>query len=197
MAKKRSVKVYRAFEGEDDEQIAFEAAKTADLILSLITDDSPQVAEAECFSRIVNLGKPIICIMNVKASIAEDKSLKLALRDVNKRFDMDRLDKIRNQFLMFSEQFGQIWSHIPFVYIHLKSAYAALKAEDPEKSRSFYEVSRIDYLKRRMRTRSWCISMIRDPDILKQGLLVCCIRRSVPDGGASASLKDRCAQMPH
>lgn len=68
-----------AFEGEDDEQIAFEAAKTADLILFLITDDAPQVAEAECFSRIVNLGKPIICIMNVKASIAEDKSLKLAL----------------------------------------------------------------------------------------------------------------------
>lgn len=139
-----------AFEGEDDEQIAFEAAKTADLILFLITDDAPQAAEAECFSRIVNLGKPIICIMNVKASIAEDKSLKLALRDVNKRFDMDRLDKIRNQFLMFSEQFGQTWSHIPFVYIHLKSAYAALKAEDPEKGRSFHEVSRIDYLKRRI-----------------------------------------------
>lgn len=139
-----------AFEGEDDEQIAFEAAKTADLILFLITDDAPQVAEADCLSRIVNLGKPIICIMNVKASIAEDKSLKLALRDVNKRFDMERLDKIRNQFLLFSEQFGQTWSHIPFVYVHLKSAYAALKAENPEKSRSFHEVSRIDYLKRRI-----------------------------------------------
>lgn len=139
-----------AFEGEDDEQIAFEAAKTADLILFLITDDAPQVAEAECFRRIVNLGKPIICIMNVKASIAEDKSLKLALRDVNKRFDMERLDKIRNQFLMFSEQFGQTWSHILFVYVHLKSAYAALKAEDPEKRKSFHEVSRIDYLKKRI-----------------------------------------------
>ena len=139
-----------AFKGEDDEQIAFEAAKTADLILFLITDDAPQIAEAECFSRIVNLGKPIICIMNVKASIAEDKSLKLALRDVNKRFDMDRLDKIRNQFLLFSEQFGQTWSHISFVYVHLKSAYAALKVDDPEKGRSFHEVSRIDYLKRRI-----------------------------------------------
>lgn len=139
-----------AFEGEDDEQIAFEAAKTADLILFLITDDAPQVAEAECFSRIVNLGKPIICIMNVKASIAVDKSLKLALRDVNKRFDMERLDKIRNQFLLFSEQFGQTWSHIPFVYVHLKSAYVALKTDDQEKSKSFHEVSRIDYLKKRI-----------------------------------------------
>ncbi len=139
-----------AFEGEDDEQIAFEAAKTADLILFLITDDAPQVAEAECFSRIVSFGKPIICIMNVKASIAVDKSLKLALRDVNKRFDMERLDKIRNQFLLFSEQFGQTWSHIPFVYVHLKSAYVALKTDDQEKSKSFHEVSRIDYLKKRI-----------------------------------------------
>ncbi len=139
-----------AFEGEDDEQIAFEAAKTADLILFLITDDAPQVPEAECFSRIVNLGKPIICIMNVKVSIAEDKSFKLALRDVNKRFDMERLDKIRNQFLLFAEQFGQTWSHIPFVYVHLKSAYAAIKTDHLEQSRSFHEVSRIDFLKKRI-----------------------------------------------
>ena len=60
-----------AFEGEEDENIAFEAAKMADLILFLITDDAPQIAEAECFSKIVNLGKPIICIINVKAAIAE------------------------------------------------------------------------------------------------------------------------------
>lgn len=139
-----------AFEGQEDEQVAFEAAKTANLILFLITDDAPQVAEAECFSRIINLGKPVICIMNVKAAIAEDKSLKLAMRDVNKRFDMERLDKIRNQFLLFSEQFGQTWSHIPFVYVHLKSAYAALTTDDKEKSKSFHDVSRIDYLKRRM-----------------------------------------------
>ena len=139
-----------AFEGEDDEQIAFEAAKKADLILFLITDDAPQVAEAECFSRIVNLGKPIICIMNVKASIDVDKGLKLAMRDINKRFDMDRLYEIRNQFLMFSEQFGQTWAHIPFVYVHLKSAYTALKADTKEKMNSLQEVSRIDYLKRKI-----------------------------------------------
>ena len=34
--------------------------------------------------------------------------------------------------------------------MHLKSAYAALKTDDQEKSRSFHEVSRIDYLKRRI-----------------------------------------------
>lgn len=140
-----------AFEGEDDEQIAFEAAKTADLILFLITDDAPQIAEAECFSRIVNLGKPVICIMNVKAAISEDKSLKLAMRDISKRFDMDRLNKIKNQFLVFSDQFGQTWSHIPFIYVHLKSAYLAQQcADDKEKSSTLYDISRVGYLKKRI-----------------------------------------------
>lgn len=139
-----------AFEGEEDEQIAFEAAKTADLILFLITDDAPQPAEADCFSRIVNLGKPIICIMNVKASISDDKSPKLALRDIKKRFDMERLDKIRNQFLKFSNQYGQTWSHIPFVYVHLKSAYVAQNTNDRDISSMFHDASRIDFLKRRI-----------------------------------------------
>jgi len=49
-----------AFEGDEDEQIAFEAAKTADLILFLITDDAPQVVDAECFSRIVDLGSLLL-----------------------------------------------------------------------------------------------------------------------------------------
>ncbi|ERL20498.1 hypothetical protein HMPREF1986_02176 [Oribacterium sp. oral taxon 078 str. F0263] len=139
-----------AFEGEDDEKIAFRAARSADLILFLLTDDAPQAAEAECFSRIHDTGKPIICIMNVKASMAENKSLKLALRDVNKRFDKERLDKIRNQFLSFSEQFGQRWDNIPFINVHLKSAYVALKMDDPERSGRFQAVSRIDILKRRI-----------------------------------------------
>lgn len=139
-----------AFEGEDDEQIAFKAAKTADLILFLITDDAPQIAEAECFSRIVNLGKPIICIMNVKAAISEEKSIKLAMRDVSKRFDMDRLNKIKNQFLAFSDQFGQTWSHIPFIYVHLKSAYLAQCTDDKEKSNTLYDISRVGYLKKRI-----------------------------------------------
>lgn len=73
-----------AFEGEEDEQIAFEAAKRADLILFLITDDAPQAAEADCFSRIINMGKPIICIVNVKASISENTSTKLLQRDVKR-----------------------------------------------------------------------------------------------------------------
>ena len=139
-----------AFEGEDDEQIAFEAAKTADLILFLITDDAPQVTEADCFSRIIDLGKPVICVMNVKASVAEGKSIKLVKRDIQKRFDMERLGVIRNQFLKYADQFGQTWLHVPFIYVHLKSAYLAQHESDPELAELYYQMSRIDFLKNRI-----------------------------------------------
>lgn len=139
-----------AFEGEDDEQIAFEAAKTADLILFLITDDAPQVVDAECFSRIVNLGKPIIGIMNVKKAIQNGKSLRFTEKEIKKQFDMERLDKIKKQFYSFSEQYGQTWTHIPFVYAHLQSAFMSLNATDEETRRIYHNISRIDFLKARI-----------------------------------------------
>ena len=139
-----------AFEGEDDEQIAFEAAKTADLILFLITDDAPQAVEAECFSRIVDLGKPIIGIMNVKKAIQEGKSLRFTMKQIKTQFDMERLNKIKNQFYRFSEQYGQTWTHIPFVYVHLQSAFMSQKADDEEIRKIFHDISRIDFLKERI-----------------------------------------------
>ena len=145
-----------AFEGEDDEQIAFEAAKTADLILFLITDDAPQAAEAECFGRIVNLGKPIICIVNVKASAPEGKSIKLLKRDIEKKFDMTRLNDLRKQFMSYSQQLGQDWGFIPFVYVHLKAAYMAQNSDDPQTAETLNRVSRIDFLKNKI------IEQVRD-----------------------------------
>ena len=111
-----------AFEGEDDEQIAFEAAKTADLILFLITDDAPQVVDAECFTE----------------------------KEIKKQFDMERLDKIKKQFYSFSEQYGQTWTHIPFVYAHLQSAFMSQNATDEETRRIYHNISRIDFLKARI-----------------------------------------------
>lgn len=139
-----------AFEGEEDEQIAYTAAETADLILFLITDDAPQASEAECFSRIINMGKPVICIVNVKASVSEGKSLKLFQRDLQKKFDTKRLNTIRDQFLKYADQYGQSWRHIPFVYVHLKSAFLSHQNTDTELSALYYQLSRIDYLKNKI-----------------------------------------------
>jgi tRNA U34 5-carboxymethylaminomethyl modifying GTPase MnmE/TrmE len=80
-----------AFEGEEDEQIAFEAAKTADLILFLLSDDGPQAKDAECFAKIFTLGKPVVCVMNVKASVSESKSMKMNLLSSNRKMVLLRM----------------------------------------------------------------------------------------------------------
>ena len=142
-----------AFEGEEDTRLAFDAAKTADLIIFLLTDDAPQAVEAECFSQVKDLGKPVIVIMNVKVSVDAGKSRKLIERDMNHAFDYGRLEDIRTQFCRFADMYGQDWNSVPFVYVHLKSAYEAVKCEksDDEEVRSQAEfwrnVSRIDELK--------------------------------------------------
>ena len=139
-----------AFEGEEDTRLAFDAAKTADLIVFLLTDDAPQAVEADCFRQVKDLGKPVIIIMNVKVSVDSGKSMKLIERDMNRAFDDERIEEIRKQFCRFAEPFGQDWNNVPFVATHLKAAYEAVKsakAGDTEHEEFWTRISRIDDLK--------------------------------------------------
>lgn len=136
-----------AFEGQQDETMAFEAAKEADLILFLLTDDAPQAAEAECFSRIISLGKPVICVINVKAEINEN-DLEMTLWDIENRFDFDRLAAIKNEFLAYGEMYGQVWRKVQFVYVHLQAGFFAQSIADSSIASEFYAKSRINFLKK-------------------------------------------------
>lgn len=139
-----------AFEGEEDTRLAFDAAKTADLIVFLLTDDAPQAVEADCFRQVKDLGKPVIIIMNVKVSVDSGKSMKLIERDMNRAFDDERIEEIRKQFCRFAEPFGQDWNNVPFVATHLKAAYEAVKsakAGDTAQEEFWTRISRIDDLK--------------------------------------------------
>jgi hypothetical protein len=135
-----------AFGGEDDENVAFDAAKKCDLILFLITDDAPQACEAECLKRILELGKPVICLINIKADINTATSLKMFKRDVQKKFDNERLKSIKQQFFDFGNQYGQDWRLLQFAYVHLKSAFLSQQSEFKEKSEELYDLSRFNYV---------------------------------------------------
>lgn len=136
-----------AFEGEVDEKVAFENAKTADLILFLITDDAPQASEADRLSKIKKMGKPVICIMNVKASVSVDDDLEDIRDDLEDSFEESRLQAIQRQFLSYAPSFGQNWDKIPFCPVHLKLAFVAQNTADPDLAKAFQELSRIDSLK--------------------------------------------------
>lgn len=139
-----------AFEGEEDTRLAFDAAKTTDLIVFLLTDDAPQAVEADCFRQVKDLGKPVIIIMNVKVSVDSGKSMKLIERDMNRAFDDERIEEIRKQFCKFGDAYGQDWNNVTFVAAHLKAAYEAVKsakAGDTEQEEFWRRISRIDDLK--------------------------------------------------
>ena len=137
-----------AFGDIEDEVLAFETAKQGDLILFLITDDAPQRSEAEFLSRIKSLGKPIICLVNVKVGVhargnlSEDDYMDLC-DDVQDKFDdAEGLQAIRRGLVDYGPEYGQDWSHIPFAFVHLKSAHMAQQPEYSRWADGLYELSR-------------------------------------------------------
>ena len=140
--------------GEEDNMIALEAAKNADLVLFLIKSIGMQLAEAEFFSKIVNFGKPIICINNVRASIKFD-DIEQGIVDIEESFDPVKLQQAKMQFCNFAKNFNQDWSIIPFVFVHLKSAFMAQNKSYPEYKNRLLEASRINKLTSRIITEVW------------------------------------------
>lgn len=137
-----------AFGGIEDEVLAFETAIQGDLILFLITDDAPQRSEAEFLSRIKSLGKPIICLVNVKVGVhargyLSEDGYKDLCDDVQDKFDdTEGLQAIRRSLIDYGPEYGQDWSHIPFAFVHLKSAHMAQQPEYSQWADGLYKLSR-------------------------------------------------------
>lgn len=108
-----------AFEGAKDEELAFESASQADMVLFLITDDAPQSSEAECLAKVRSMGKPVLGICNVKAAVDSELDLRLFFRDSQKKFDQTRISELREQFYAFTNE------RIPFVVTHLRARFLA------------------------------------------------------------------------
>ena len=117
-----------AFEGREDEELAFEAAAQSDLVLFLITDDAPQNEEAECFARVRRLGKPILGICNVKAALNDEDDVRLFLRKNWFHRDHRRLGEIVEQFHEFAKKYSP-GTRIYFVYTHLRSKFLSQQSE--------------------------------------------------------------------
>ena len=114
-----------AFGGAEDERLAMEAAKSADLILFLITNDAPQADGANCLAQLKSLGKPILGVINVKKALNFDKRA-LALRDLQRALNnTEDIDTIIKQFKAFDKRHNQDWNDIKFVSTHLRAAYHA------------------------------------------------------------------------
>ncbi len=164
-----------AVDGQEDADIAFCEAKKADMILFLLTDDGPQESEAEWFSQLIKLGKPILCAINVKAAMPEGKSPRFIEKQIERRFDMERLETLRRQFLEFAPKYDQSWERIPFVYVHLKSAFAAQQTDDLNIAERYQQISRIgnltDHIIEIVKTRGRFYRMKNFADIISKPMI--------------------------
>lgn len=125
-----------SFDGREDDRLALEAAKAADLILFLISDDGVQHEEAKNLAELRRLGKPVLGIINVKLGITEQvRSLDMK-RLRNKMAERERIETICNQFRQFAGNFQQDWGDLTFVPVHLKAAYLG-----QDKNPELWEVS--------------------------------------------------------
>ncbi len=146
-----------AFEGDEDDRLAIEAAKTADMIIFLITDDAPQRQEAERLAELCSYGKPVLCVMNVKMGITLAQNRKLALKNIEKKLtNIERLQSIRAQFCEYGKAYGQDWERFGFVYTHLQAAYLGQQCTDKSEATNLYKVSNFE------RVEQFILDTVRD-----------------------------------
>lgn len=138
-----------AFEGAEDEELAFKAAAQADLVLFLITDDAPQPVEAECLAQVRRLGKPVLGICNVKAAVDDEDDLLLFLRAPHRPFDRTRIDQLLQQFHLLADQHIP-GKRIPFVVTHLRSRFLAYQPGLEKHRGKLLKASRFDGVESRI-----------------------------------------------
>ena len=136
-----------AFEGADDEELAFKAAEQSDLVLFLITDDAPQPVEAECLTRVRSLGKPVLGICNVKVALNDEDDVLLFFQE--KWLDLQRLGAIVEQFHEFANKYSP-GSRIYFVYTHLRSIFLSQQPEYELLRRKLERASRFNLVERQI-----------------------------------------------
>ena len=127
------------FETEEDEKIAFEQAKKSDVIIFLLTDNAPGPEEAKFLSRIKDLGKPVLGLINIKVATNPIKRLEKKLTE---RYKSKDISDIIKQFYEFGEKYGKDWHNIYFTPVHLKCAFEAQHVNDKQLAAKYEELSR-------------------------------------------------------
>lgn len=134
-----------AFEGEADEDLAFEAAKQADLVVFLITDDSPQASEAKCLARVRKLGKPVIGICNIKVALDDPDDFIIFLHKRDNLYDLEDLNEQINQFNTLTDEYLSEQSvRINFISTHLRARFLANQSNFSAYKDELIKISRFD-----------------------------------------------------
>ena len=142
-----------AADGGDDEGVALEAVKRADLVLFLITDDAPTPSEAKFLNLVRSQGTPVLGVMNVKLDPYDDDET----RDINRMSERDvdyflhelkelmaesHCHGIENQFNEFL-QHDVSGAKVYFIPVHLLAGFASKKVNDKKIAARLYAASNV------------------------------------------------------
>lgn len=119
-----------AFNGKEDEDRAFHAARKADLIVFMINDGEPSLDEARWLVRLkTECDKPLLCLINCKSELWDDFSVDDFIESSSEYvMNPQRLDTIRQQFDEFIQKLmpGRT---VPFVAVQLLAEQLSRKPE--------------------------------------------------------------------
>ena len=118
-----------AFEGEQDQRKADEAASKADLIVHLVTDSNPQQMEAQAINRTIGLDRPVMGIINVKKALSTPGQIDLFLHEADELFRPTRIETITGQLKEMMERDAPGVRQPEFVAAHLLARFNADQEE--------------------------------------------------------------------
>jgi len=129
-------------DGKKDMELAFAAADSADLIIFIATEDSPQPAEAHCLAELHRRGKSLLALMNCKQTIASPEDRAEFLDYPETAFNDQDLNDRQHQFDTLVQLHS---SNRPprFEQAHFQSMLAAQKEQDSAEAAALSAASRL------------------------------------------------------
>ena len=137
-----------AYDGQADEELALAAAKGADLVVFLLSDDAPQPEEAKWYVKVRRLDKPVLCVLNVKSDVRSATGQELFRRNPE-MVSMNELAGFRDVFRDLVRR--DLPNESPELLVtHLDACFTAGQIDDPDLSDKLYRFSRFEYIEQRL-----------------------------------------------
>lgn len=129
--------------GISENELALESAREADLIILLLTSDGFGDSEMGLLFQLKQLGKPVICLVNVMMDVPDDEVEfeAFAARLDDWFADSRNARSIMRDVMSQGEALGQDWSRLPFAFAHLKAAYMAGRLQTAERGGRLLAIS--------------------------------------------------------
>lgn len=134
---------FDAYNGEEDENIAFSQVDETDLILFLITSDSIEESEFEKLATLRRENKSVIILLNVLYDLTHPLKRKQFLNDPKKYVSLKAVEGHLSRLKFLSKKHFDI-QNISVIPIHALSAFESNQSNSDEKNK-LYDASNFRY----------------------------------------------------